>query len=228
MIDFLNARSIVTPKGEIFSIVRGTEILYQKPTDGLPVGYTQLDHIIVPANGYFNTGVVPTGDKWTYETKIYASSWGSNDYYYFAVRQTRNYNTMYAPLIVQSGFRMYFSGTKTAAGGGSKNAWYTVKSEIQNGLQNLWVNGVLKVTDDIAITTTYTLPLYLFAANFHGGEYGGTSGRIAYLRIHKENELVRDFIPVKRDSDGVCGLFDMVERKFYTNAGSGTITGGVA
>lgn len=191
----------------------------------LPSEYTLLDYIVVPTAAWFNTGIVPSGDEWTFETEIYAGSWGSNEYFYFAVRQTKNYSTMYAPFHVSSGFKIYLSGTKTASAGGAKNTWYKLKSEIQDGLQNMYVNDVLKVTSNIAITTEYTLPLYLFAANFHGGMYQGTPGRIKYLKATKGTEAVRHFVAVRRNADSVCGLYDLVEQKFYGNAGSGTITG---
>lgn len=218
--DFSNVTNLVIPEGEVIRIASGDTVLWEQEER-----YTELEYIVVPAAAWFNTGVVPSSDKWTYETKMYATSWGSNQYFYFAVRQTRSYETMYAPIHVSSGFKMYFSNTKTASAGGAKNTWYTIKSEIQDGLQNMYINGTLKVTSNLAITTTYTLPLYLFAANFHGGMYQGTAGRISWMKVHHGDELVRDFVAAKRNSDGVCGLLDRVEGKFYTNAGSGTITG---
>lgn len=221
MLDFSGVKEVTIPEGKVVRITSGDTVIWEKAEP-----YTELAYIVVPAAAWFNTGVVPSADKWTYETRMYAASWGSNQYFYFAVRQTKNYDTVYAPIHVTSGFRMYLNGnTKTASAGGAKNTWYTIKSEIQDGLQNMWINDVLKVTDDIAITTTYTLPLYLFAANFHGGMYQGTAGRIAWMKIHHGDELVRDFVAAKRNADGVCGLLDRVEGKFYTNAGSGTITG---
>lgn len=218
--DFSNVTNIVIPEGEVIRIASGDTVLWEQEER-----YTELEYIVVPAAAWFNTGVVPSSDKWTYETKMYATSWGSNQYFYFAVRQTRSYETMYAPIHISSGFKMYFSNTRTASAGGAKNTWYTIKSEIQDGLQNMYINGTLKVTSNLAITTTYTLPLYLFAANFNGGMYQGTAGRISWMKVHHGDELVRDFVAAKRNSDGVCGLLDRVEGKFYTNAGSGTITG---
>lgn len=220
MFDFSGVKSLTIPEGKVVRITSGDTLIWEEPKP-----YTELDYIIVPSAAWFNTGVVPSADKWTYETKMYATSWGSNQYFYLAVRQTRSYATMYAPIHVSSGFKMYFSNTKTASAGGAKNTWYTIKSEIQDGLQNMYINGTLKVTSNLAITTTYTLPLYLFAANFHGGMYQGVEGRISWLKIHREDVLVRDFVAAKRNADGVCGLLDRVEGKFYTNKGSGTITG---
>ena len=222
MIDFTGASAIRVPEGSDAKITNSAgEILWEQSDR-----YTELSYISIPSGAWFNTGVVPSADKWTYETRMYASTWGSNGYYYLGVRQTKDYDTMYCPFFVQSGFRMYLSGTKTASAGGAKNTWYTIKSELQDGLQNMWINDELKLTDDIAITTNYTLPLYLFGVNFHGGKYSQTvTGRIAYLKIHKGDELVHDFVAAKRISDGVCGLLDRVNNKFLTNAGSGTIQG---
>lgn len=221
MLDFSGVIAITIPEGKVARITSGDTVIWEQAEK-----YTELDYISMPSGAWFNTGVVPSADKWTFETRMYAATWGSNGYYYLAVRQTRDYDTMYAPFFVQSGFRMYLSGSKTASAGGAKNTWYTIKSELQDGLQNMWINDVLKTTSNIAIPTTYTLPLYLFGANFHGGKYSQTvTGRIAYLKIHKGEELVYDFIAAKRNADGVCGLYDRVNKKFLTNAGSGTITG---
>lgn len=221
MFDFSGVKTLTIPEGKVVRITSGDALIWEEPRP-----YTELDYIVMPSGAWFNTGVVPSAEKWTYETRLYAATWGSNGHYYLGVRQTKDYDTMYCPFFVQSGFRMYLSGTKTASAGGAKNTWYTLKSEIQDGLQNMWINDELKLTDDIAITTNYTLPLYLFGVNFHGGKYSQTvTGRIAYLKIHKGDELVHDFIAAKRNSDGVCGLLDRVEGRFYTNNGSRTITG---
>ena len=47
------------------------------------------------------------------------------------------------------------------------------------------------------------------------------------LKLYNNNNtLLRDFIPCYRKSDGVIGLYDKVEGKFYTNQGSGTFLKG--
>ncbi|GHU07118.1 hypothetical protein FACS189431_1180 [Alphaproteobacteria bacterium] len=52
----------------------------------------------------------------------------------------------------------------------------------------------------------------------------GFSGTVFYLKISKDNVLQRDFIPVKRNLDGACGLWDQQNNLFYANIGSGTLT----
>lgn len=222
MIDFSTFKALTIPEGEVKRIDVDGVKKWQRMSDD----YTLLDYISIPSGAWFNTGIVPSGYKWIYETEMYAATWGSNGYYYLGVRQTRDYSTIYTPLFVQSGWRMYISSTKTASAGGAKNTWYKLRSEIEDGLQNMYINDVLKTTSNIAIPTTYTLPMYLFGVNFNGGKYSQTvTGRIRYLRASKGNEVVRHFVAAKRSSDDVCGLLDLVEQKFYTNNGSGTITG---
>ncbi len=46
-----------------------------------------------------------------------------------------------------------------------------------------------------------------------------------YCKIWDNDVLVRDFIPVKRKSDGVCGLYAIVNKIFYTNIGTGAFSG---
>lgn len=63
-----------------------------------------------------------------------------------------------------------------------------------------------------------------------GGE--PQSGKWYYVKFYKNGNLLRDYVPCVRNSDGVAGLYDKVENKFYTNSGtgsfgSGATTGGV-
>lgn len=43
-------------------------------------------------------------------------------------------------------------------------------------------------------------------------------GFVYYVRIYDGNNLLRDYIPVRRRSDGKIGLLDRVENKFYTSS----------
>lgn len=45
-------------------------------------------------------------------------------------------------------------------------------------------------------------------------------------KIYKDTTLVRDFIPAKRVSDGMCGLWDKVNYKFYTDINSNNFKAG--
>ena len=49
-----------------------------------------------------------------------------------------------------------------------------------------------------------------------------TNGVLYNAYIVLNNEVVRNFIPCYRKSDGVRGLYDKVNNVFYTNSGTGT------
>ncbi|MGN1301208.1 MAG: hypothetical protein ACI4U9_01600 [Clostridia bacterium] len=82
----------------------------------------------------------------------------------------------------------------------------------------------------VSCTITSDYPMLLFAQ-----QEGGNAGYVEYSQfkiyrcmIWKDRELIRDFIPCYRKSDGEAGMYDIVNNVFYTNNGTGTfITGPV-
>lgn len=74
-----------------------------------------------------------------------------------------------------------------------------------------------------SFTTTY--PIYLFGNNRSGISSELISGKIYSCSLYNSTTEVRNFIPAK-DSSGTLGLYDTVNKKFYTNAGTGTFTAG--
>lgn len=71
-------------------------------------------------------------------------------------------------------------------------------------------------------------PIWLFCTNTKetGWYQVGDSIRIYYLKIYNNGILVRDFIPVRRKSDGKIGMLDKVESKFYTSPNGAKFIGG--
>lgn len=68
---------------------------------------------------------------------------------------------------------------------------------------------------------------YIFGTN-RGGNFNEPSNSLSvyYCKIYDNGTLIRDFVPAKRNSDNVLGLYDIVNNKFYTNAGTGTFIAG--
>ena len=50
--------------------------------------------------------------------------------------------------------------------------------------------------------------------------------KLYYWKIYDGTTIIRDFVPCYRKSDGVIGLYDKIEGKFYTNQGTGTFLKG--
>lgn len=69
------------------------------------------------------------------------------------------------------------------------------------------------------------LHLYLFAQSESTGALHYSSGRIFSCQITTADGLVRNFVPCK-NPDGVIGMYDVVNDKFYQNSGSDTFIAG--
>ena len=61
---------------------------------------------------------------------------------------------------------------------------------------------------------------------FSNGTTSGVYMRLYRFKIFDNNVLVHDFIPARRDSDGVLGLYDKVTNVFRSNAGYDSFTAG--
>ena len=100
-----------------------------------------------------------------------------------------------------------------------------VRYEFAPGLQKLYVNGVL----DRQGTTTGSVSAYpfrLFKVSLDTSVLNGY-GKIYYCKVFNENDaLRRHYIPVRRDSDGAIGMYEIASRAFLTNAGTGSFTVG--
>lgn len=75
-------------------------------------------------------------------------------------------------------------------------------------------------------TFACTYPITLGAWNNGANGVECNSARIYSCKLYENGEMVRNFVPCYRKSDNVPGLWDKVENRFYTNAGSGSFTVG--
>ena len=65
-----------------------------------------------------------------------------------------------------------------------------------------------------------TSSLWLFADSGYNQNSVKFMGNMYSAKIWENDELVRDFVPVKRDYDGIYGMLDKVNNKFYRSATS--------
>lgn len=79
--------------------------------------------------------------------------------------------------------------------------------------------------------------LYIFGVHVKDGDKDyvehNNTGYIMYVKVTNKGTLIRDMVPVKRLSDGICGLLDKVSKKFFitksgnTSCLSGTVVANV-
>jgi len=73
-----------------------------------------------------------------------------------------------------------------------------------------------------------TYSQYLFAYSRKGTvdtQYG-FKGKMYGAKIYDNGVLVRNFIPARRDSDNVVGMYDTISGQFFTNSGTGEFIAG--
>lgn len=74
---------------------------------------------------------------------------------------------------------------------------------------------------------TFTVPanMYLFALNRNGVISEKLTGKLYSCKLYDNATLIRDFVPCSNPL-GDIGLYDLVNSKFYTNAGTGVFIAG--
>lgn len=194
----------------------------------LPAGYLRLTSITATGTQYINTGVnAQSGTKAEIEfTPL--SVQNSNCHLLGAIGgTTRVYFLAYGTSGFGYGYKT-FSLTGTSVTEGTR---YTVLSILEEGAQSFSTNGVVVATGTTTGSININCNLFLCGYNSNGTAYGLASVRLYRCRIWQKDangdyQLVRDFEPCSKDYE--AGLFDLVEDKFYKNAGTGSFTmGGV-
>lgn len=107
----------------------------------------------------------------------------------------------------------------------SVNVVYNIYSKLYAGEQILAINGTTVASGTNASTYNNGANMYIFALHNSGSANNHSSARLYGMQIYDNGTMVRDYAPYLR-SDGVYGLYDKANNKFYTNAGSGSFVGG--
>lgn len=189
---------------------------------GVPQGYTEVEYIRNSNfNAYINTGIILFDNR--------------NNSYTITVRLTSEFHSdLSCATIINAekpvspynglGYRYKCSSTvdELEFFGGQPNF---TSSVIDNG------DGTKTVSFQSTGATTWTTNAPLtFCCAFSNTAYTVTNrfadASIYSATIVKNGVTVRDLVPVKRDSDSVYGLYDLVTREFYTSPNGNNFSGG--
>lgn len=231
MIDLQNVKSIFTPRGEVASIARGSETLWKKVSADYRDIYQRVEYVYTAGGtngGWFITDFIPdntTGMEMTYSVQKFSdiAMMGTRN----SATDTRCYN--FYPRATTVGY----VGWKTAQSwsisttAGTK---YTVRTNWLNSKKAVMLNadGTTKATKSI----TGTLPAQatpIGIGRYNNATNSPTSSRevtIYGARLSHGSEVVREYIPCYRKSDGEIGLYETFTDTFVTSANGGTLTKG--
>ena len=188
----------------------------------LPDGYTQLEYLESSGTQYIDTGY-KANQKTEYEVGFSYSKMidGSNGFVLGGRMSSTEENLS---LTCDPGTIFVGRGNNYASINSSTivNQKYKIKVTENSIVKDGATIG--STANDFEGTGTYNVRL--FGCINNGVAYRTFSGKIYYCKIWDNGELVREFIPCKRNSDNVLGMYDKVNNVFYTNSGSGVFTAG--
>ena len=184
----------------------------------VPDGYTKLQYLQSSGAAYIDTQY--TGNQNTeIITKSLVTTTGR---YVYGASTSSNARAITAYINANGNWRMASSAIAV-----SNSSAYTM-NKIHNTKHNkngVWVDGVQigSYTNITNFTTPYSLSV--FGGNT-GSPVGNSGVRIYALSIKENDSLKRNFIPARRNSDDVVGMWDTVSKTFFTNSGTGSFIAG--
>ena len=181
------------------------------PGSILPSGFTKLAYIQSSGTQYIDTGIVPKNN-----TRVDADC-------------DITYGTGWIMILGSYDYNAYFSWWANAA---QIYAYYGSQNKSGNGAtgkQTMIANGSkwsASANSFVFSDASFTAPstMYLFSVHNGGSSYANASMKLYACQIYDDGTLVRDFVPCINAS-GEVGLYDLVGKQFYGNAGTGTFTG---
>lgn len=219
---------------EVKKISKGLILHY--PLNGesqilVPAGYQQLEYIESTGTQYINTNIIPQ-ETFTYKFKYalmefsgYKGPFGSYS------TETANATRIIDKNGSSTDYYIYFnskantpvtiSGLTTATGeiieGYFSKYTYYLNNITKNIIKTAYNATDLYPTKGTAIVN----PMWLFR---YGSNYSKT--KIYYFATYNENTCIQYLIPAKRLSDNTLGMYDIINRTFLVNVGTGTFTAG--
>ena len=189
----------------------------------LPSGYQQVEYIESTGTQYVDTNVLITNNsKLTLDISFNSNTDGD-----YVNGISGNFSA--GRFAVGNGYGNY---TGFYFGVANENLWAGTRDTNRHKFFIDMPNLTYGIDNTVYNKTAYTYPTFtnnyfcLFARNQKSNIGSYAKQKFYSCQIYDNGTIVRNFIPCYRISDNVIGLYDMINRKFYTNAGTGTFLKG--
>ncbi len=218
-------------------IVSNNGVLKVRNKRGLPFGYTELEYIESTGTQYIDTNILIQSEYQRVVSKFSADGMDAALRCFGSQDTTGNCTIVPWPAVAQNYPWGYLAvGTSWYAPNGRSNPIVTALNTVYE-IDVTANNGILTGTYcGETISTTYAgtlcnnLSITLFGNKLSSTNIQKSSSakvRIYYYKLYTaENVLTANYIPAKRNSDNVLGMYDTISGAFFTNAGTGTFTAG--
>ena len=178
--------------------------------------YTRLEYIQVSSGSYIATNIIPTNHKIIADFKLNSTD-DNITLFGTAAEEGGNYFHLTS---YQGKWYWGLNGTEENGGTIDTNR-HTVTF---NSFERIVIDNVPLGS---TAGTTSDSPIDIFRRELNGGYIYSDCNLYSMVIIDNEtNQVELNLIPVKRNSDNEVGLYDTISNTFYTNSGTGTITGG--
>ena len=193
----------------------------------LPHGYTKLEYIQTDGNSWIDTNIIPTATTLRIDYKMqllgkdYVSLFGSVD----NPQPRKGFRIFYQPSMSETVF--YLQSVSLYSQNITWNEILQGSVVIQNGVSIVsTVNGNTKTMNSSSINLTNSGTILIGTSHLAtNGVSGKAPIKIWSFMINKNNAIVFNGIPAKNSSN-VVGLYDLVSKTFFTNAGTGSFVAG--
>ena len=197
-----------------------SKCLIYKDVPILPKEYTEVDYIEGTGTQYIDTGIYGSLDI---EIKIQATN---NNY---SGQLLGDITTSNQAISCNFGVNNVGSRFGDKAANASLNTFitYNVPFILKENKNGIYINDIQRIAFNTETDFTTTNTLLLFNRNSNSGATTASwKGRLYYCQIYDGDTLIRDFIPCYRNSDVKVGLYDLISKSFFENAGNGYFTYG--
>ena len=187
----------------------------------VPAGYTRVKYLESSGVQYIDTGILPG----SYSKAKIGFEWKDgnigNDKY--IIGSVSSASMRYYFGTYQSKWQYGYCGSTNQAEGIEENKYYDVYVTWDPINQLVVLNGETIITNNNSTDTTSDNTFALFGRH-QGNSFNPawlSKSKIYYCKIYTGTTIVRDYIPVIRNSDNKPGMWDRVSKTFFTNGGSG-------
>lgn len=200
----------------------------------LPAGYTLLEYVESTGSQYVDTGVM-SGDDVAIEMywqSLMALNSSADSRFCVGARKAYKQSSLYLSWQAEN-MSGDGSGTNPI---GLRYLWgdYEYNSGIgpsdyvaQRISATEMMLGAVKLATPTAQEFPNSYSIYAFTINQAGSaSSAGALMRLKWLRLTKDGTEVRRYLPVRRNSDFVAGLYDLVEGAFFPSASSTPLVAG--
>ena len=182
--------------------------------------HQELEKITVDKSCYFDTGIVPN-DNTRFNLKVHSKLTQITGSWFFGVRSDSSKYT----LSVTDNWYCTRGSIKSAPGKiVHRYNIYTVSQK--SGAPNTFIfNGMEVSINDASGMNFNNHTAYICNVNNNGQPYtdAGFGGDLYFCQIFNGNDLIADFVPVKK-TDGTLCLYDKISKNYRYNLGTGSIS----